>query len=177
MMGDKTPVSENPPEKKWYAVYTRPRAEKKVHDELTKKGVECYLPMQRTLKQWSDRKKMVEQPLFNSYLFVKILMGPAYYDILGVLGVVKFVHFGKKIATIRDSQIYDIKLLLEHITDIEVSSEPIEAEARVEIMAGPLKGIEGVVSHRKGSQYFAVRIEELGTNMFISIPASYLRVL
>ena len=56
----------------WYAVYTKPRSEKKLADRLNEHGIEAYLPLRKTLKQWSDRKKMVEEPLITSYVFVNI---------------------------------------------------------------------------------------------------------
>jgi len=58
--------------KNWYAVYTRPRAEKKVADALTKKKIENFSPINKVIRQWSDRKKIVYEPLFTSYVFVKV---------------------------------------------------------------------------------------------------------
>ena len=81
---------------KWYALYTKPRAEKKVSSELDFRGFENFLPLQTTIKQWSDRKKKVEIPLFNSYIFVRIDLEKYYYKILEIPGIVKFVKFGKE---------------------------------------------------------------------------------
>ena len=58
--------------KNWYAVYTRPRAEKKVADALTKKKIENFSPINKVIRQWSDRKKIVYEPLFTSYVFIKV---------------------------------------------------------------------------------------------------------
>lgn len=160
--------------KKWYALYTNPRAEKKVATELAKKGFEYYLPLHKTLKQYSDRKKWVEEPLFKSYLFIHLELEPHYYQILNTQGIVKFIKIGKEIATLRDSQIQDIKLALEQTQDIALSSEKIETGTPVEVIAGPLKGRIGMVIERKGNKYFSIEIEQLGTSMLLTLPAHYL---
>jgi len=72
---------------KWYAVYTKSRTEKKLTGRLNEKGIESYLPLRKTLKQWSDRKKIVEEPLISSYVFVNI-QNSRYYDVLNTQGAV-----------------------------------------------------------------------------------------
>jgi len=86
------------PNKIWYAVYTRSRTEKQTQELLLRSGIEVYLPLVKNLKQWSDRKKWVEEPLFRSYLFVHI--SPAeYYDVLNIPGAVRYITFeGKAVA-------------------------------------------------------------------------------
>ena len=79
-------------ETKWYAVYTRPRFEKQVVKALLDQGIEGYLPLIKTMRQWSDRKKMVEVPLFSSYVFVHINRS-AYDQVLQTQGVVKYISF------------------------------------------------------------------------------------
>ncbi|MBA4322955.1 MAG: antitermination protein NusG, partial [Odoribacter sp.] len=80
----------NTEEEKWYALYTRPRAEKQVYQRLTDAGVETFLPLQKTFRQWSDRKKMVEKPLLSSYIFVKT-KSKKFPVVYKTPGVVKFV--------------------------------------------------------------------------------------
>src|ERR1700761_3172721 len=101
----------NTPVLKWYPVYTNPRSEKKAHEALLNKGIETYMPLRRQLKQWSDRKKWVEEPLIKSYLFVHIAEREQA-DVLMTRGVARFIYFGSKIATIPDRQIDDLKLLM-----------------------------------------------------------------
>src|ERR1700749_5016142 len=96
---------------KWYPVYTHAKAEKKAAQSLEGKGIETYLPLRRQLKQWSDRKKWVEEPLIKSYLFVRI----AEHDQTEVLmtrGIARFIYFGGKIASMPASQIDNLKLLM-----------------------------------------------------------------
>ena len=160
---------------KWYALYTNPRAEKKVAQELTYHGFENYLPLQTTFKQWSDRKKKVEIPLFNSYIFVKAEIGKSFYNILAIQGIVKFVKFGKEINPIREEQINQIKLLLSNFDDIEVNSETIGLNEIVEVVAGPLKGFHGLIIENQGNKTFAIEIEQLGCFMKINLPKQYLK--
>jgi len=75
---------------RWYAVYTRPRWEKKVAGSLTRKKIENYCPFNRVLHQWSDRKKIVLEPLFTSYLFVRI-SGEEQLAVRQTEGVINFV--------------------------------------------------------------------------------------
>jgi transcription antitermination factor NusG len=155
-------------------LYTNPRAEKKVHAELTAKGVPDYLPTQKTLKKWSDRKKWVEEPLFKSYIFVRINYEKSSRDILNVKGVIKFVRFGSELATLRDSQIDDIKLVLSNFEGIEIEHISISPGQEVSIKAGPLRGMTGKVAERKGNKYFSIEIEQIGAQLLVSLPAHYL---
>jgi transcription antitermination factor NusG len=167
-------IIRNTPIQKWYALYTNPRAEKKVEKELILRGFECYLPLQITMKQWSDRKKKVEIPLFNSYIFVRIELEKSYYKILEIPGIVKFVKFGKEISALRDSQIEQIKLLLSNFEDIEVNSEMIGLNEMVEVIAGPLIGLKGLTIENQSNKSFAIEIEQLGCFMKINLPKQYL---
>jgi len=160
---------------KWYALYTNPRTEKKVDIELKNRGFESYLPLQITMKQWSDRKKKVEIPLFNSYIFVRTELKKNYYSILEIQGIVKFVKFGKEINPIRDEQIEQIKLLLSNFDDIEINNEKIDVKDEVEIIAGPLTGFKGIAIENQGNKNFAIEIEQLGCFMKINLPKQYLR--
>lgn len=160
---------------KWYALYTNPRAEKKVGFELIKRGFESYLPLQTTLKQWSDRKKKVEIPLFNSYIFVRTDFEKNYHSILEIPGIVKFVKFGAEINSIRDEQIEQIKLLLSNFDDIEVNNEIIGVKESVEIIAGPLKGYKGITIESQGNKNFAIEIEQIGCILKVNLPKRYLK--
>jgi transcriptional antiterminator RfaH len=107
---------------KWYPVYTHPRAEKKAHLALVSKGIETYLPITRQLKQWSDRKKWVDEPLIKSYLFVHITEHEQA-EILMTKGISRFIYFGGKIASMPDRQIDDLRLLMTSALELEVTEE------------------------------------------------------
>lgn len=160
---------------KWYALYTNPRSEKKVFHELNIRGFETFLPLQKTLKQWSDRKKKVEIPLFNSYIFVRTELEKNYYAILEIPGIVKFVKFGKEINSIRDEQIDAIKLLLSNFDDIELSDEIIQVYQKVEIIAGPLIGFKGITIENQGNKNFAIELEQIGCTLRVSVPKHFIK--
>jgi transcription antitermination factor NusG len=130
--------------KNWYAVYTKPRWEKKVHSRLEEKGIEAYSPLNRVRKKWSDRMKWVEEPLFKSYVFVKI----AEEDktrVRMVDGVVNFVYWLGKPAIIKNMEIEAIRNFLNEYD--EVVAEPIELakNMKVTIRGGALMDKEGKV--------------------------------
>lgn len=159
----------------WYALYTKPRNEKKAAEELQQKGYEVYLPLITTVRQWSDRKKKVQIPLFNSYLFIHTEYEKHYTDILSVAGVVKFVRIGKETAAIRDEQINYIRTFLTHEADLTVVSQTQFALGEaVTISEGPFKGMTGRLAAYRKSNYFAVEIEQLGANLLVTLPASYM---
>lgn len=165
------------PEKKWYAIYTNPRAEKKTAEKLKEKGIEVYLPLQTTLKQWSDRKKKVEEPLFKSYVFVLINLELERLLVLETPGVVKFVRIGGEVPVIRTPIIDAIKLSLAYFFDIQITNQDLYINQQVQVIAGPLRGYTGKVMEQHGNQYFAVHIEELGAHMLLKIPATHLLVV
>ncbi len=157
----------------WYAVYTNPRAEKKTTLLLQQRGIEVYLPLLKTLKQWSDRKKWVEEPLFRSYLFVNV-SEKEYLDVLQVHGVVKYISFSGKAAIIPDEQIETIKLLLSTEAELDVSIHHFEKGESVVIKAGPFIGLKGELIDNKNIKRFLVRFEQLGKSIVLNIPSVYL---
>ena len=162
---------------KWYAVYTKSRAEKKVRDEFGFKNIECYLPIHRQLRQWSDRKKWVEQPLISGYIFVRIPY-KNYLNVLKTDGVVAFVRFEGKPATIPDGQIENLKKILRQgEVKLEVSREELTIGEKVRINAGPLLGVVAELVKFKGKKKVAVRLPEVGTSILFEIPLEELEKL
>ncbi|SFE03237.1 Transcription antitermination factor NusG [Chitinophaga sp. CF118] len=121
----------------WYAVYTKPRWEKKVADALSRKQVETYCPINRVTHQWSDRKKIVEEPLFKSYVFVRISEAMKTL-VRETSGIVNFVYWLGKPARIPDHEIELIRNFLMEYQDVEVESFPIHENDLIQITAGPL---------------------------------------
>jgi len=97
--------------RKWHVVYTKPKWEKKVDLNFAQKGIESWCPTQKKERQWSDRKKIIEEPLFKSYVFVKATK-EEYNNVLSTMGVVRFLYFEKKPAIIRDNEIELIRKYL-----------------------------------------------------------------
>lgn len=161
----------------WYLLYTNPRAEKKVAEELQKKGFEVFLPLQRTLKVWSDRKKWVEEPLFKSYLFINTELERNYYNILNVHGVVKFVSFQGSPAKVDQREITLVKLLLGRhgeLVESTLPNEPIIVGEAVTITAGPLIGTQGKLISTRSGERMLIELETLQQNLLITIPSNFL---
>ena len=156
---------------KWYPVYTRARAEKQAYELLLKKGIEAYLPLQKTLKQWSDRKKWVSEPLFKSYLFVRIFQ-KQQTEILMTKGIVRFLYHSGKIADMPDQQINEIQMLLSTEMDLEVTSDHISPGEKVVIKAGPLIGLTGEMVSYKSQKQLIIRLENLGQSILVNAHAA-----
>lgn len=163
-------------EKKWYAIYTAPKAEKRVSVRLAEMGIDHYLPIQRLLKQWSDRKKWVEEPLFRSYLFVHI-EEKEYFPVLNIQGIVKFISFGGTAASIPDFQIETVRRLLMESTEIEITTESFAPGMPIEVVAGPLMGTLGELISFRGEKRIAVKIHTLDTTVLINIPEEFVAPL
>jgi transcriptional antiterminator RfaH len=156
---------------KWYPVYTNPRAEKKACQALINKGVETYLPLHRQLKQWSDRKKWVEEPFIKSYLFVHI-NEHQQTEVLMTKGVSRFIYFSGKIASMPERQIDELKLVMASPFDLEITEEHLQPGEKVMIKAGPLKGLKGEVISYRSQKQLALRLENLGYSIIIHVAAS-----
>src|SRR3954462_4857025 len=104
---------------RWYAIYTRPRWEKKVNTLLSEKKIESYCPLNKVRRKWSDRIKTVEEPLFKSYVFVKI-DDAERSNVRMTNGVVNFVYWNGKPAVIREKEIQTIKRFLNEYEQVEV---------------------------------------------------------
>lgn len=162
-------------DKSWYAIYTKPRFEKKVASVLAQKQINHYLPLQTTLKQWSDRKKKVEEPLFKSYLFVEINYEIESLRVLEIAGAVKFIRIGKELATIKPEIIQAIKISLSELGDSLTTSQTINPGEQVEVIGGALRGFSGIATAYAGNQYFALKIESLGTHLLVKVPVKFLK--
>lgn len=156
----------------WFAVYTKPRNEKKVYQRLTEKGVEAFLPLQKKLKQWSDRKKLVEEPLFNSYIFVRVCPRN-YYEVLNTPGIVRYVTFGGRAAAIPERQIEQVKQLLVQDIELETVAGEFEVGTMVEVRFGGLKGVTGEIVEHSGKKKVLIRIDHISHSLLVSLPAEY----
>src|ERR1700712_2216779 len=110
--------------KKWYVVYTRPRWEKKVADLLSRKKIEYYCPLNKVQKQWSDRKKIVSEPLFTSYVFVHI-DETEQLPVRITDGVINFVYWLGKPAVIKEDEILAIKDFLDNHKEVQLEKKKI----------------------------------------------------
>jgi len=161
---------------RWYPVYTNSRAEKKAYQELQKKGIEAYLPLRKEVKQWSDRKKVVEEPLFKSYLFVHI-SNKEHAEVLMTPGINRFLYFSGKIAVMPDKQMEDLKLLLASSEDLELIDYDIQPGERVLVNAGPFKGMIAELVSIKNKKSLILKLENLGYALEIKTSMAYVEPL
>ena len=161
-------------EEKWYALYTRPRAEKLVFQRLIEAGVETFLPLQKTYRIWSDRKKLVEKPLISSYIFVKT-NNHNFPIVYKTRGVVKFITFEGVPASIPQKQIDILRLLINCNAEIEVSSDKFAQGDNVEVISGVLTGLTGELIKIGTRNRVVVRIDKLDKNLILKIPRALLR--
>ena len=163
-------------EKNWHALYVASRQEKKVFERLQKKSIEAYLPILKTMRQWSDRKKMVEVPLLNGYVFVHISIAQNEKTIQ-TPGVVNFVRAEGKIAKVREVEIERLKQLVELGYQLEVNGikHNYKEGDKIKITSGPLKNIEGFVIEKKEGRYIDVLLESIGQSIRVKLPEEILK--
>ncbi len=147
---------------RWFAVYTRSRFEKKLAALLTEKGVTHYLPLKAEKHQWSDRVKIIEEPLLKSYLFVKV-SNREYFNVLNTPGAVCYVSFRGEAASIPEKQIDDLKKFMEVYNErVDAVRENLSKGEQIIVVSGPLKGITGELIEFRGKNRIALRFEKLG---------------
>jgi len=163
------------PEKKWYAVYTKPRWEKKVNAFLTDKGIESYCPLNKVHKQWSDRIKLVEEPLFKSYLFVHI---PAIEQntVRTVSGILNFVYWLGKPAVVKQVEIDRVKRFLNEYDNITVELLDLRPDDNVVIRSGILMDKKAKVLRTLGNRV-EVAIESLGYKLVAYVKKKDIEVM
>lgn len=159
--------------RKWFAVYTKPRCEKKANNILLLKGIESWCPVQKRERQWSDRKKIIEEPLFKSYVFVRVDESEKL-QVLQSDGVLNFVHYLGKPAVIKEEEIATIKsFLLEK--DAKINTMPLRAfkeDDKVIIKHGVFMDNTGTVL-KAGAKRIYVRLESLDQVMTVEFPVGY----
>ncbi len=158
--------------KKWYVFYTYPKFERKVQKYLQKEGYETFLPLHWIVKNWSDRKKRLQIPLFPNYIFVNIERNKIF-DILKTPKVINCVTFCKDPVFIKQKEIDQINYIISKKSTIEVSDD-LKIGTTVLINEGPLCGLEGVLLEERGSQRFAVKIVSLKQSLIINVPSNYI---
>jgi len=151
----------------WYALYTKPCWEKKVAGLLAMQGIEHYCPLQRIQRKWSDRKKIIMEPLFKSYVFVRVTE-KEQATVKQVSGVLNFVNYLGKPAIIRDEEIDTIKHFLNEYRNIRLERLEFNVNDRVRIVSGPLMTLEGDVLEVK-HKTVKVLLPSLGFSMTAEI--------
>ncbi len=152
----------------WFVFYVKSRTEFKADRLLKRDGFESYLPTIKTLKQWSDRKKWVEEPLFKSYIFVKVKKHQLY-NVLQISPIVTYVRFAGEPAIIHQRHIDLIKELIVNKTKFELSAKVVKVGENIKIKSGPFKGQSGVVKELRGKRKLLVSLESINFTLEIEL--------
>lgn len=159
----------------WYALYTKPRWEKKVDERLLLRNIQSWCPLQKVERQWSDRKKVIDEPIFKSYVFVHMNLDDRLI-VLQTDGVLNFVHHEGKPAVVRDEEIEIIKsyLLIKNTKISTFSYDSLSPDMKVKIQAGVFMDNTGTVMRATNKKAF-VRLESLGQVMVVEFPVNYVQ--
>ena len=155
-------------EYKWYALYTKSRAEKKVLVQLTDMGIKAYLPLKRVLRRWSDRKKWVEVPVISSYIFIHIPESE-YRKVFDARGVVAYVSHKGKAVTIPDHEIEAMRRTIENNIKFDVQQRSLKKGEEITITSGPLKGVKGIIKEVRGDKKLYISISNIGYTLVIDM--------
>jgi transcription antitermination factor NusG len=152
----------------WFVVYTKPNAEKKVEVKVKEMGYEAFLPLHQVVRQWSDRKKKMDVPLFPNYVFVKIL-SVKRFDLLRIDELIRFIHFDGKPANIAEKDIMIIKSFMQG--DVEPTGSDLSIGAKIRVTQGQFAGIEGIMIRKNGRKRLIVNLDFLHKSVSIDIEA------
>ena len=159
----------------WYAIYTKPRWEKKVHSLLTEKKIESYCPLNKVRKKWSDRIKTVEEPLFKSYVFTRVTE-EEQTRVRMTAGVMNFVYWQGKPAIIRAKEIEVIRKFLNEYENVLVEPLELKENGKVIIRQGLFMDHEAKVLRIEGNRV-KVEIESIGYSLIASVDKKNLSTL
>ena len=158
---------------KWIAVYTKSRHEKVVIQELENKNIEAYCPIFKARRQWSDRKRWVEFPLFRSYVFAKIELKNSIY-ILQTTCVHHIIKFQGNISIIPDEIIQNIKSMIDGGFTVEQVEYFVKGD-EVIVVDGPLKGMDGIVVKIKNENKLVLKVAAIQQAIAVQIHPGYLK--
>ena len=140
---------------------------------MVSKNIEAYLPLLKERRKWSDRKKWVEFPLFSSYLFARIDIKNSIF-VLQTQGVNTIIKFGEKIAVVQDDVIKAMRLAIEGGYQLEPTEYFVEGNL-VEVIAGPMKGVSGIVARLKGQSRLIIKIDAIQQALSIQIESKFIK--
>jgi transcription antitermination factor NusG len=164
---------------RWYACYTKARHEKRAYAGLLDRGIEAYLPLAPRVSQWKDRRKLVDWPLFPSYVFGR-LCATELHRALTVPGVATLVKSGGRAVVIPDEELENVRRFTSALENGLVEAEPCPFFAEgewVEVMAGPLQGVRGVVVERRGRCRVLIGLRAIGQGLEVDVNVKILKAV
>lgn len=154
----------------WYVVYTKSRFEKKTTDKLIEHQFKVYLPLVTTISQWSDRKKKVKKPLFNSYIFIYLETGKDYFEVLSIHGVVSFIKLETNPVRVPEEEINRIKIFLNEFHDVELkNTKDLKVGDKRKITSGPFENYECEIIRIDNKNKICIRINSLQQSLLAEI--------
>lgn len=163
------PESNTGANKSWFALYTKPRHEFTAAQHLSDAGIEYYLPTVAKIKQWSDRKKKIVEPLIKGYIFI-LATEKERITALQQRGIVSCVFFNGRPATIPNWQIENLRLMLETESEFHITDD-IEIGTKVKIISGPFEGVVGVVNDTSHGKVLSITIDLLKRSVTAILPS------
>ena len=171
-IGEAMLITEN---KNWYVLYTKPRWERKIANQLIDIGLESYCPLNKVERNWSDRRKLVLEPLFRCYVFVRV-SAENIIKPLEINGVFHYVCGMKKPVPVRDKEIEDIRRFLFEYGSVKLEKTNVMVDDAIEILYGPFMDKTGQVT-QVNDNYVKVAIRSLGYSLVASVSRSGIRRL
>lgn len=162
-------------ELKWYVLYTKSRSEKKVNKRLTDLGIMTYLPLKKTLRQWSDRKKVVDMPVINSYIFVKTKRDNLY-NLIKIDGVTRYISFSGRPIEVRQKEIDILKKFLEEGTDIDVIDGVPQVGKEVKFTSGIFKDYDGKILKINRKNQLQIEIESINKTLVVTVDIDTIKI-
>jgi len=157
----------------WYTIYVKSHHEKRVYKDLSEQKIQAFLPLRKINRKWSDRLKLVEEPLFANYIFVKISCRE-YLQVLNLRSVFYFISFDRGPYVVSENVIQAIKDIISRNISFEITSQTYAKGDIIEFSKGPFKGMSGEVLNIEGSKYLIIKMEHINQAIIIKTGRKYL---
>ncbi|MFC2096579.1 UpxY family transcription antiterminator [Bacteroidota bacterium] len=157
---------------RWFAVYTKYLHEKKIHKHLTELNIKSYVPLEKKLRIWADRKKWIESPLFPCYVFV-FVSNKEYYNILNHPSVLRYVCFNGSPEMIPEKQINTVRTILNSGLNYSLNNVKYKSGDQIKIRYGPLKNCCGEIINSSGDNELLIIIDKIGYSLKVKLPTIY----
>ena len=168
-------------EDKWYLIYTKFNAEKKLYEKIINRGILAYLPIRKIKRKWNDRFKIIEEPAFESYIFAK-LNYDSMHQVEQLSGFMFFVSYGggnnkidKCFPHITDTTIWQIAKILTEYPQASLKHNTLIQGDKVEITKGSLINYQGILTTDPEGDKVAIKIKGLDQSLMITVPMSLLK--
>lgn len=163
-------------ERRWFAVRTSFRHEKQALKDLKRMDIEGWLPLITITRSYVSKRREVQLPLINSYVFVHVNQSE-YIRVLESQYINCFVHFGKEILSIPDEEIAFIRLVVGEGKIVAVTPRELLPGDAVEIIGGRLTGLKGVIEDKKKNNLVSICLDRLGFTLVMDVDLKYIRKL